>query len=343
MAPWVCLKMAKRFISFGLVLLLTATFLTPTANAVSLKIAIAYEVGGKGDNGVNDLASIGLERVIKKFKLSRLDIREQITDGTLGDRITRVRFLARNKYQLIICVGASYADTVKRIANEFPNTQFAIIDDESVGLTNVSNLSFATSEGVFLAAAALASASKTGKIGFIGDKSLISSSNYAIAFSNGALAANPKIKVSSYLGDISVSDEITKQINTGVDQILSLWSKSDEAISTVASFSKGSKKTLISGVLPEQYFLNFSAGKKNQYLVLNKRFDLAVEQIIATEIAGKNMLDILDATNGIYGHRYNLKDGGLSVKLVSGGTFSAKTLSILEDLKAGRVKNLPKS
>ena len=77
--------------------------------------------------------------------------------------------------------------------------------------------------------------------------------------------------------------------------------------------------------------------------MLNKRFDLAVEQIIATEIAGKNMLDILDANKGIYGHRYNLKDGGLSVKLVNGGTFSAKTRSILEDLKAGRVKNLPKS
>jgi len=335
--------MAKRLISFGLALLLITTLLTPSAKAAGVKIAIAYEVGGKGDNGVNDLASVGLERAIKKYKLSRLDIREQITDGTLGDRITRVRFLARSKYQLIICVGSGYADTVKRIANEFPNTQFAIIDDESVGLTNVSNLSFATSEGVYLVAAALASASKSGKIGFIGDKSLSSASNYALAFSRGALAANSKIKVSTYLGESSVSDEITKQINTGVDQVFSTWAKSDEAISTVASFSNSRKKTLISGILPEQYFLNFSAGKKNQYLVLNKRFDLAVEQIIATEIAGKNMLDILDANKGIYGHRYNFKDGGLSVKLVNGGAFSTKTRSILEDLKAGRVKNLPNS
>ena len=335
--------MAKRLLSFGLALLLVTTLLNPPANAAKVKIAISYEVGGKGDNGINDLASVGLERAIKKYKLSKLDIREQITDGTLGDRITRVRFLARSKYQLIICVGSGYADTVKRIANEFPNTQFAIIDDETVGLTNVSNLSFATSEAVYLAAAALASASKSGKIGFIGDKSLSSASNYALAFSRGALAANSKIKVSSFLGEDSVSDEVTKQINTGVDQIFSTWSKSDEAISTIASFSKSSKKTLISGVLPEQYFLNFSAGKKNQYLVLNKRFDLAVEQIIATEIAGKNMLDILDANKGIYGHRYNLKDGGLSVKLVNGGTFSTKTRSILEDLKAGRVKNLPNS
>ncbi|CAB4693608.1 unannotated protein [freshwater metagenome] len=299
-------------------------------------------MGGKGDNGVNDLASVGLERAIKKYKLSRLDVREQITDGTLGDRITRVRFLAKSKYQLIICVGPGYADTVKRIANEFPNTQFAIIDDESVGLTNVSNLSFATSEAVYFAAAAMASVSKSGKIGFISEKSSVNVNSYGSAFTRGAVAANPKIKVSNLLVDQVVSEEVKKQVSSGVDQILSTWSKSDEVISTVAALNSGANKSFVSGLLPEQYFLNFSAGKKNQYLVIKKRFDIAVEQIIATELVGKNMLDILDANKGIYGHRYNLKDGGLSVNLVNGGSFSTKTLKILEDLKAGRVKNITK-
>lgn len=334
--------MAKRLLSFALSLLLTTTVLTPPAKAATVKIAIAYEVGGKGDNGVNDLASVGLERAIKKYKLSRLDIREQITDGALGDRITRVRFLAKSKYQLIICVGPGYADTVKRIANEFPNTQFAIIDDESVGLTNVSNLSFATSEAVYFAAAAMASVSKSGKIGLISEKSAVNVNSYGSAFTSGAVAANPKIKVSNLLVDQVVSEEVKKQVSSGVDQILSTWSKSDEVISTVAALNSGANKSFVSGVLPEQYFLNFSAGKKNQYLVIEKRFDIAVEQIIATELAGKNMLDILDANKGIYGHRYNLKDGGLSVNLVNGGSFSTKTLKILEDLKAGRVKSITK-
>ena len=332
--------MAKRLLSFFLSLLLTTTVLTPPAKAATVKIAIAYEVGGKGDNGVNDLASVGLERAIKKYKLSRLDIREQITDGTLGDRITRVRFLAKSKYQLIICVGPGYADTVKRIANEFPNTQFAIIDDESVGLTNVSNLSFATSEAVYFAAAAMASVSKSGKIGFISEKSSVNVNSYGSAFTRGAVAANPKIKVSNLLVDQVVSEEVKKQVSSGVDQILSTWSKSDEVISTVAALNSGANKSFVSGLLPEQYFLNFSAGKKNQYLVIEKRFDIAVEQIIGTELAGKNMLDILDANKGIYGHRYNLKDGGLSVNLVNGGSFSTKTLKTLEDIKAGRVKNI---
>jgi basic membrane protein A len=332
--------MAKRYLLFALILTLLPTAVIQSSSAAEPKrIAIAYEVGGRGDNGINDLAAKGLERAIKKHNISRLDVREQITDGTLGDRITRVRFLARNKYQLIICVGAGYADTVRRISNEFPNTQFAIIDDESVAMTNVSNLSFATNEGVYLAGAALAVASKSGKIGFIGDKSEELSEWHLALFTKGATAANSKITVSSKLVDTQATSEVRTLVNNGVDQIFSNWSKSDEVISTGASFNSGSKRVLISGILPDQYFLNFSAGKKNQYLTVKKRFDLAVEQIIAAELAGKNMLDILDAKQGIYGHRYNLKDGGLLVNLVNGSVLPAKILTISAEIKAGKVKN----
>ena len=332
--------MAKRFAYLLLTLLFSATLLIPNTNAAApKKIAIAYDVGGRGDNGSNDLAAAGLERAIKKHKLSRLDIREQITDGTLGDRITRVRFLARNKYQLIICVGSGYADTVRRISNEFPNTQFAIIDDESVAMTNVSNLSFATNEGVYLAGASLALASKSGKIGFIGDKSEASSERNLAIFTKGATAANAKVTVSSKLVDTQATSEVRTLVSDGVDQIFTNWFKSDEVISTGASFNSGSKRVLISGILPDQYFLNFSAGKKNQYLTVRKRFDLAVEQIIAAELADKNILEILDSKQGIYGHRYNLKDGGLLVNLVNGSVLPAKILTISAEIKAGKVKN----
>jgi len=269
-----------------------------------------------------------------------LDVREQITDGSLGDRITRVRFLARNKYQLIICVGAVYADTVRRISNEFPNTQFAIIDDESVAMTNVSNLSFATYEGIYLAGAAIAARSKSGKIGFIADKSDPSATQDASVFIKGAAAGNSKVKVTSKLLDTNFENEIRAQVNSGVDQIFSTWSKSDEVISNIASINRPSTPIVISGLLPEQYFLNFSAGKKNQYLVVQKRFDLAVEQIIAAEVADKNILEILDGKKGIYGHRYNLKDGGVTVKVVSGPAFSSRIQTISANLKAGRIKNL---
>jgi basic membrane protein A len=333
--------MAKRFTSFSLVLTLITALSFPDTIAVEpKKIAIAYDVGGRGDNGLNDLAALGLERVIKKLNISRLDVREQITDGNLGDRITRVRFLAKNKYQLIICVGTGYADTVRLISNEYPNTQFAIIDDESVAMTNVSNLSFATSEAIYLAAAAIAVKSKSRKIGFIAPKSDPLSAQYAAVFAKGAVAGNSKIKVFSKLVESNIDAEVQSMVNSDVDQIFSTWDKSDEVISTVARINSKESPILISGILPDQYFLNFSAGKKNQYVAVLKRYDLAVEQIITTELSDKNILNILDSKKGIYGNRYNLKDGGLSVKVIAGSAFSAKIQGILANLKAGKVKSL---
>jgi basic membrane protein A len=299
--------MAKRFAFFSLAFsLISALWLPYSTAAEPKKIAIAYDVGGRGDKGLNDLAALGLERAIKKLNISRLDVREQITDGNLGDRITRVRFLAKNKYQLIICVGSGYADTVRRISNEYPNTQFAIIDDESVAMTNVSNLSFATSEAIYLAAAAMAVKSKSGKIGFIAPKEDQISAKYADIFARGALAGNSKIKVVSRLADSNIKTEVQNLFNSDVDQLFSTWSKSDEVISTVAELNSADKPLFISGILPDQYFLNFSAGKKNQYLTVLKRYDLAVEQIITAELSDKNILNILDSKKGIYGNLYNL-------------------------------------
>ena len=332
--------MANRKLKFIAFISLTALILLPIqpVQAAILKIAIVYAEGGRGDNGANDLAAVGLEKAITKNKLSRLDIREQITNGTLGDRITRVRFLAKNNYKLIICIGSAYADTVKRISNEFPNTQFAIIDDESVAMTNVSNLSFASKEALYVSGAALALASKSGKIGFISDKTDISAPANLQVFTNGALSVNPKVKVNNLLIDQNSVDDIKKMLNDGNDQIFSNWSKSDLVISTVAAANTKAKKALISGVIPDQFFLNISAGKKNQYLVVKKRYDIAVEQMINAEVADKNILDILDETKGIYGHRYNLNEAGISVSLVSGASLPSKVQAITSSIKAGKTK-----
>ncbi len=308
------------------------------AQAATLKIAIVYAEGGRGDNGANDLAAVGLEKAIIKNKLSRLDIREQITNGTLGDRITRVRFLAKNNYKLIICIGSAYADTVKRISNEFPSTQFAIIDDESVAMTNVSNLSFANREALYVAGAALALASKSGKIGFIADKADSSAAANLQVFTKGAQSLNAKIKVSNLLIDQSGTDDIKKMISAGNDQIFSTWSKSDLVISTIAAANSKSRKALISGVIPDQFFLNISAGKKNQYLVIKKRYDIAVEQMINAEVANKNILDILDEVKGIYGYRYNLKDAGISVGLVNGAALPAKVRAITSSINSEKIR-----
>jgi hypothetical protein len=60
--------------------------------------------------------------------------------------------------------------------------------------------------------------------------------------------------------------------------------------------------------------------------------------MINTELANKNILDILDEAKGIYGHRYNLKESGISVALVSGASLPTRVQAIASSIKTGKVK-----
>src|SRR6185369_15364942 len=67
----------------------------------------------------------------------------------------------------IIAVGFSQAEALKKVAKEFPNIHFTIID-MMVDLPNVQSVLFKEHEGSFLVGVLAALASKSGKIGFVG-------------------------------------------------------------------------------------------------------------------------------------------------------------------------------
>ena len=108
--------------------------------ASSIRIAIAYDVGGRGDHGINDAVAVGVDAIKKKFGLTSLAVREMVTDGTESDRESRLQFLASAGYSLIVAVGPNYAQAVNVVSLANPNTQFALIDDDSVGNLNLSDM-----------------------------------------------------------------------------------------------------------------------------------------------------------------------------------------------------------
>ncbi|MFZ9572439.1 MAG: BMP family ABC transporter substrate-binding protein, partial [Bacteroidia bacterium] len=77
-------------------------------------------------------------------------IREVPTNGTAVDRLSRIRFLAKSGYTLIVAVGAGYRETVRRVSIENPEIQFAIINDKVLGQMNISNIYFKESDGAYL-------------------------------------------------------------------------------------------------------------------------------------------------------------------------------------------------
>jgi len=121
--------------------LVATTFVAPSATAASkVKVGLAYDIGGRGDKSFNDSAAAGLDLAKKKFGVTAKEV--TVTQGTDSEREDKLRLLAKAGYNPIIAVGFLYAGPIKAVASDYPNTQFAIIDDASVDLLNVAGLIF---------------------------------------------------------------------------------------------------------------------------------------------------------------------------------------------------------
>jgi basic membrane protein A len=138
-----------------------------TAQKKTLKVGLAYDVGGRGDKSFNDAAAAGLERVKKELNLKINELSARL-DETDADKAQRLTLLADGGYNPIIAVGFAYGKALGTVAKAHPDIKFAIIDDASNTLPNVANLVFAEEQGSFLVGAAAALKSTTGKVGFVG-------------------------------------------------------------------------------------------------------------------------------------------------------------------------------
>jgi len=159
-----------------------------------LKVGIAYDTGGRGDRSFNDSAYAGVEAAIKDHggKLSELS-----PNADASNRADLLTQLADGGYNPIIAVGFAYADDVAKVAAQYPDTDFAIIDSSvaSANLKNLTGLLFAENEGSFLAGVAAALKSTTNHIGFVGgvDTQLIH--KFEAGYVAGAKAVKPNITI----------------------------------------------------------------------------------------------------------------------------------------------------
>ncbi|WP_200301938.1 BMP family lipoprotein [Streptomyces adelaidensis] len=129
-------------------------------------LAIAYDIGGKGDQSFNDAAYAGLEKAKKEFGYETQDI--EPTEGeTDADKQQRLESLAKQGYNPVIGVGFAYGPAMEAAAKKYPKVSFGIVDSVVEG-DNVASLVFAEQEASYLAGVAAAKATKTNTVGFVG-------------------------------------------------------------------------------------------------------------------------------------------------------------------------------
>jgi basic membrane protein A len=159
----------------------------------SVKVGLAYDIGGRGDKSFNDSAAAGLDKAKTEFGIQTKELSASKGE-TDADKEQRLRLLAQSGFNPVIGIGFAYATALGKVAKDFPNTKFAIVDDATAG-DNITNLVFAENEGSFLAGAAAALKSKTGNVGYVGGCLVPLLQKFEAGFTAGAKAVNPAIKV----------------------------------------------------------------------------------------------------------------------------------------------------
>jgi basic membrane protein A len=329
----------NRFVFFIFAVITLYLPAISAVHAASPKIAVIYDIGGRGDGGINDAAAIGVDKAKKKFGLGPLALREIATDGTDLDRLLKIRFLASAGYSPILLVGYGFQTSLAVAMAELPSTQFAIIDNSNVGQLNVECMVFNEAQTSYLAGVIAASATKTGKIGALFDVDRTNLRDLNSAFLLGAQSIKPKIVVLAQNWGMSPAADAKSMAQRGADIFYSTWNQSSDVIDAVAANSSVKKPLRYIGVLPDQFFLRTPKAKSVLLAAVQKRVDIATYDVIAYGVQNQSYLDVLDENNGIFGREYSLKDGGVDFLVPAlGSKFVGAILKAESLLKSGRVK-----
>jgi basic membrane protein A and related proteins len=170
----------------GLAFSATAAF----AQQAAFKPAIVYDLGGKFDKSFNEGVHMGAEKFKKDTGTDYRDFEPQND----AQREQALRRFARDGFSPIVAVGFSQETALKKVADEFPNIKFAIIDSV-VEKPNVQSIVFKEHEGSFLVGLLAAQASKNGKVGFVGGMDIPLIRKFACGYVQGVKYAKKDAEV----------------------------------------------------------------------------------------------------------------------------------------------------
>lgn len=157
------------------------------------KIGLAYDIGGRGDHSFNDLAAAGVKKAVDELDAT-CEESEAAAQEPDSAKEERLRTLAEAGFNPIVGVGFVYTEEVNKVAKEYPNVKFAVVDGFSEG-ANITNLVFSVEQGSFLVGVAAGLKTKTKKVGFIGGARGPIIDPFAAGYKAGVAAVDPSIKV----------------------------------------------------------------------------------------------------------------------------------------------------
>ncbi|MHC2995719.1 MAG: BMP family ABC transporter substrate-binding protein [Candidatus Atribacteria bacterium] len=199
--------MKKNLLGVVVLAIILSLCLSSTVFAAEapLKVGLVFDIGGKGDKSFNDSAYRGIEWAAADFGIEHIELEP----GVAADRELNLRNLAIMGYDMLIGVGFMFTDSISAVADEFPDTKFAIVDGFIPDKPNVVSLLFKEHEGSFLVGiVAGMKAKEDGKdtVGFVGGMDVPLIHKFEAGFKAGVLYVYPECKfLTAYAGDTPVA------------------------------------------------------------------------------------------------------------------------------------------
>ena len=178
------------------------------ADGAGLKIGLITDVGGVNDGSFNQSAWEGLQRAEAELGVE-VNYLESATDA---DYVPNIETFVDEEYDLIISVGYMLADATKAAAEANPDVKFAIIDDATIELDNVSCLMFKQEQASYLVGYVAGLMTETNNIGFVIGMANDNMNLFGYGYCAGALDANPDVTIQQFNAN-SFADSATGKTN----------------------------------------------------------------------------------------------------------------------------------
>ncbi|RDY26148.1 BMP family ABC transporter substrate-binding protein [Romboutsia weinsteinii] len=185
------------------------------------KVGMVADVGGINDESFNQSAWEGLQQAEKELgiEIKVVESKQQ------SEYMSNLESLVDQDLDLIIGVGYTMAEDIKTEANNYPDQQFAIIDETYEEIPeNVTPILFKENEAAYLTGLIAGKMTDTNQLGFLGGMKSPVVSRFEYGFKAGVKAGNESAEVKTQyagtFGDAAKGKSIANQLYSGGADIM---------------------------------------------------------------------------------------------------------------------------
>jgi basic membrane lipoprotein Med (substrate-binding protein (PBP1-ABC) superfamily) len=198
---------------------------------------------------------------------------------------------------------------------EYPETQFAPINDKTLGQLNISNIYFDERDAARIAGTIAAARSRTKVVAVIAGSQEVND-----AFKTSAKGV--EVLQVPFDGDATT---LTNSLQRA-DVVYSLWDRDAKVYQAIVNRSA---RTFYIARNPDQHFANLQSNQR-VIAVIEKKLDKPILQLVRLGLQNRALIDVIDSERGIYGRSYGVANGGITYKLRPGQAAVEKALRELK-------------